>query len=187
MFRIVPAVLRATLAALAVMTSTLIAAAADPLDLKSLPRMPGDSELWTGGESLLYISPESVDATGRALREKFTAAGWHLFDMGAMYESQTEEDFSGQDFTNGTHAIHVYVMSAPAMDNKTSVQYDLRSVAEPLPVPKDAAKVSYNFLQTTLSCESAQPAEALSEFYKIELKARGWTPFDFCPGSQAVA
>ncbi len=177
MFGLFPAAARAMLAAVTISATSLIATAADPLDLKSLPRMPGETDLFTVGESLLYISPESVDATGRALREKLTAAGWHLFDMGRVYEGQTEEDYSGQDFTNGTHTIQVYVVSAPAKDNKTSVQYDLLTVAEPLPVPKDATKLAYNFLGTTLSCESAQPAEVLFEFYKTELKARGWTLF----------
>ena len=177
MFGLFPAAARAMLAAVLVAATAFVATAADPLDLKSLPRMPGETDLFTVGDSLLYISPESVDVTGRALREKFTAAGWLLFDMGRVYEGETEESYSGQDFTNGTHSIHVYVVSAPAKDNKTSVQYDLRTVAEPLPVPKDATKLAYNFLGTTLSCESTQAAEAIFEFYKTELKARGWTLF----------
>ena len=159
-----------------ILTATL-ARATNDLDWKAVPQMPGATEVFVVGESLLYMSPESVDATGRKLRDLMAADGWHLFDFGHIYEDQTADNYEQQYFVKGRHAINVYVMAAPAKDNRTSVQYGTYPVAEPMPVPKDATRLVYSYRQAAMACESAQAADPLFEFYKTELKALGWTRF----------
>ncbi len=174
------AIARAVLSGVAILPLLVVVSAtvqaAEPFDLKSLPQADGATEVFVVGESLLYMSPATVDATGKALREKLTTEGWLLFDMGGgAYESQTADSYTQQDFIKGPHAFSVYVSSAPAKNNRTSVQYDTYHIAEPLPQPKDATELGFDIRNAHLECLSAQTIPALFEFYRTELATLGWT------------
>ena len=149
------------------------AGAAEPLDIKSVPRIAGDTEMWTNGDVLLYMSPLDPDQTGKTLRQQLTVDGWTLYDA-PPYEKQTEDTFVTQDFKKGPYAISVYVTAAPAKNNRTSVQYGVYPVAEPLPNPKDATELGFSYNKAHLECLSAQSPEQLLEFYRTELAASGW-------------
>ncbi|MEQ1651365.1 MAG: hypothetical protein ABL897_02645 [Hyphomicrobium sp.] len=173
MFQRIASVLRVVLG-LATLTASIAVARADAaLDIKSIPRMPGHTEVWNNDETLLYMSPETPEATGKALRATLTADGWTLYDS-PPYEQQTEDSFQTQDFKKGPHAISVYVVAAPAKNNRTSVQYGIYPVAEPLPHPKDAIELGFSLRSAHLECISAQSVDQLFDFYKAELASAGW-------------
>ncbi len=164
--------------AAAVLTATLLAFAAAPaqaaeLDVQTIPRVPGSTDVHAFPSTILYTAPASVADTGKVLYDLLTAAGWQRFEA-PPYEAQHADVYTQYDMKKGPDAISVYVIMAPAKGNTTSVQYGTYPGTENLPVPKDATEIAYSIRAPHLECLSAQPPEALLDFYRKELTALGW-------------
>lgn len=150
-----------------------VAIADTPFDIKAVPRIEGASDLIVAGTNVIYVSPETPQATGKKLREILLADGWYLFDS-PPFEDRDETSFEQQKFIRGADAISVYAVTAPAMANRTSVQYSLIPIALPLPIPKDATRLGYSMTAPHLEAFSSQKPAELLDFYASELGKSGW-------------
>lgn len=160
------------LAALLV-TAPDIAIADAPFDIKTVPRIDSASDLIVAGTNVIYLSPETPDATGKKLREILLADGWYLFDS-PPFEDRDEASFEQQKFIRGADAISVYTVTAPARENRTSVQYSLIPIALALPIPKDATRLGFSMTGPHLEAFSSQKPAELLDFYASELGKSGW-------------
>ena len=151
-------------------------ALAAELDVHTIPRVPGATDVHAFPGTILYTSPTSVDDTGKAIYDLLTAGGWQRFEA-PPYEAQGAGEYTQYDMKKGPHAISVYVMMAPAKGNATSVQYGVYPDTENLPVPADATEIAYSIRAPHLECLSKQTPEALLDFYRKELTALGWARF----------
>ena len=167
--RILRALTRVILAASIATT----AAAQTAFDITTVPRMPGFSDVIVAGTNVIYLSPETPDATGKALRALLQAQGWTLFDS-PPFEDRDEQSFEQQKFIRGADAISVYTVTAPARDNRTSVQYSLIPLPAALPIPKDATRLGYSMTAPHLEAFSSQKPAELLDFYTAELGKSGW-------------
>lgn len=163
--------------AIAIVTAfclTATAAIADPkFDITSVPRINGASDLIVAGTNVIYLSPETPEATGKALRALLLVDGWYLFDS-PPFEDRDETTFDQQKFIRGADAISVYTVAAPARDNRTSVQYSLIPIAVPLPIPKDATRLGFSMTGQHLEAFSSQKPVELLDYYSAELGKSGW-------------
>ena len=135
--------------------------------------MPGFSDVIVAGTNVIYISPETPDATGKALRTLLQAQGWMLFDS-PPFEDRDETNYEQQKFIRGGDAISVYTVVAPARENRTSVQYSLIPIPAALPIPKDATRLGFSITGIHLEAFSSQKPAELLEFYVSEFGKSGW-------------
>lgn len=154
-------------------TAPNIAIADQAFDIKAVPRIDGASDLIVAGTNVIYVSPETPEATGKKLREILLADGWYLFDS-PPFEDRDETSFEQQKFIRGADAISVYTVTAPAQNNRTSVQYSLIPIPAVLPIPKDATRLGFSITGPHLEAFSSQMPQELLEFYTAELGKSGW-------------
>lgn len=160
-------------AAFALSASVATVSAATAFDITAVPRVPGFTDVIVAGTNVIYVSPETPKATGKALRTLLQAQGWMQFDE-PPFEDRDDANFLQQQFIRGADAISVYAVSAPAMNNRTSVQYSLIPLPAALPIPKDATRLGYSTREPHLECFTSQKPAELLDFYAAELGKSGW-------------
>ena len=160
-------------AAFALSASVATVSAETAFDITAVPRVPGFTDVIVAGTNVIYVSPETPEATGKALRTLLQAQGWMQFDE-PPFEDRDDANFLQQQFIRGADAISVYAVSAPAMNNRTSVQYSLIPLPAALPIPKDATRLGYSTREPHLECFTSQKPAELLDFYAAELGKSGW-------------
>lgn len=144
-------------------------------DTTRLPRLSGAKVLFASPSSTIYSSADPVQ---RAYEQVITALvndGWQ------PYESPTASTTNNPTLRilalrKGADALSLFITVAPAQgNNATSVTYTDVVLANDLPFPKDATAIKFDPDKPFLSLTTTQTVEASLDYFRDELRKRGWS------------
>ena len=145
-------------------------------DTSKLPRPSGAREIFASPGSTIFTSPDGVAATADAMTKGLEGLGWQRYI--APFTSYSNDPSSAiLSFKKGAQGLSAYVTVAPAQNNATSVQLSLVPLAVDLPFPRGATQIEFAPGRPYLGALAAQSPDALMTFFRIELGARGWSPW----------
>ena len=142
-------------------------------DSSRLPRVPGAKEVFASPATTIFTSPDSVAQTADALDKALAAGGWQQYVAPNTAYSQ-DPKMRAMSLKKGAQALSVFITIAPAQNNATSVQYAALPLKTDLPFTKDASAVQYSPDRPLLTLITAEPVDKTLDFYRRELRARGW-------------
>jgi hypothetical protein len=133
--------------------------------LSKLPRPAGAKPLFENELSVMLISDKSPEAAAKEVKDLLAGKGWETYgDAGGIQYF----------FKQKGALLNVMVNPAPAQDNKTSVMYSAEQMSVDLPAPREATRIQYADITTTLSVDTPQSEEEMLKFYREKLAAMGW-------------
>ena len=143
------------------------------LDARTLPVSKGGKSLYGSSTSSMFVGQGSVaeetDFLVKALHEK----GWQRYEP--PHTSQAESpDMQQFNLRNQGYLVSVFVSKAPAQDNKTVVQYQVRTIAHELPAPADARSVEFDDERQILMCEAPGDVVDAEKFYRDAMPKAGF-------------
>lgn len=144
------------------------------IPLTDLPA-PGNAEKMHGFVStLMYKSPDGVEETAMACREKMLADGW------SPYGGAGDTDY----FRRNAVMAKVRTMSAPAQGGATVINYSTELLSLELPAAPFADGFRYSDGTTDIMFDCDKTAEEAHAFYRGRLAPLGWTattdkPFEY--------
>ncbi|HEX4411043.1 MAG TPA: hypothetical protein VH206_19910 [Xanthobacteraceae bacterium] len=168
-----------------------------PFHTQHLPRIAGAKEIYASDATTYFSAPNTVAQTADLVEKALGADGWQRY--GAPHATEMVSDTTTvMSFKKGPIGLGVLITVAPPPNNQnnttqnnpaqtstnqagatqssvSNVQYNETTLANDLPMPKDATEIAFDpnrpFL-TLVSTES--PNEAL-DFYRKELTPLGWS------------
>ena len=122
-----------------------------------------------------YYSANSVAEEADWLEKSLAADGWQKFERFASSASAIG-NFRMWDLRKHGYALDVYISSAPAQGNKTSVQYSVTALGHELPSPPEATNVKFEDDAWKMRCEAPGDVKTVGEFYQKAMPAAGYKP-----------
>jgi hypothetical protein len=147
-------------------------------DTRTLPRMTDarsgdDPGTFPNYSHSMYTTAESIEAAEAFTRKAMAAAGWQEFSDRL---SDNRRPKGSLNFRNRAVAVSVDISTAPALGNKTAVQYNASVLSAEVPTPADAADVRLEDRERfRMQFETGLSVQEVVDFYKKELPALGWT------------
>jgi hypothetical protein len=143
------------------------------LDTRTLPRSDGSKLLHGSQTHTIYTTPYEVVAEAEWISKTLSAQGWQRYIRAKASKSKSDKlrmfNLRKQGYT-----LSVFVSTAPAEGNQTSVQYGVSALGHELPAPDDAVGVEFDDTAWTLDCELPRPMEAGVDFYRQAMPAAGY-------------
>lgn len=145
------------------------------LDAGSLPQSEGAKPTYGSSTLHMYVAKGSVAEEVDFVRKAFTEHGWQEFTPPntAMVDDPEHRQFT---FRNKGYLVSGSVGVAPAQQNKTMVQYQVRTLAHELPAPADAVKVEYDDERWMLNCEVPGGLGVAESYYLKTMPELGYKP-----------
>ena len=128
-----------------------------------LPVPPGTKSVYVGEPTAMYSTEAAVAATADAIRNLFAAQGW------VPYGNAGNSDF----FKQNANLATVTVLSAPAQDGKTMIQYSNQLISADIPAPPDVEDLRYIDEPPELTFATTNQ-DAIVDLYRKTLAAAGW-------------
>ncbi len=161
----------ALVCAAAVTAGSLSAYAAT--DTTRLPRLAGAKVLYASPSSTIFTSADPVQRAYEQVITTLVSEGWQ------PYESPTASTTNNPTLRilalrKGKDALSLFMTVAPAQGNATSITYTDVVLANDLPFPKDATAIKFDPDKPFLSLTTTQTVEASLDYFRNELRQRGW-------------
>ncbi len=128
-----------------------------------LPVPPGTKSVYVGEPTAMYSTEAAVAATADAIRNLFAAQGW------VPYGNAGNSDF----FKQNANLATATVLSTPAQDGKTMIQYSNQLISADIPAPPDVEDLRYIDEPPELTFATTNQ-DAIVDFYRKTLAAAGW-------------
>jgi len=144
------------------------------LNTSKLPRVAGAKEIFASPASTIFTTPNPVAQTADAVDKALAADGWQKY-VAPHTSVSSDENQRLISLKKGPLALGVFVTTAPAQGNATSVQYNAAVLKNDLPFPKDATNIEFDPNKPLLMLVSAEPIEKTLDFYRKELSPHGWS------------
>ena len=144
------------------------------LNTSKLPRIAGAKEIFASPASTIFTTPNPVAQTADAVDKALAADGWQKY-VAPHTSVSSDENQRLISLKKGPLALGVFVTTAPAQGNATSVQYNAAVLKNDLPFPKDATNIEFDPNKPLLMLVSAEPIEKTLDFYRKELSPHGWS------------
>ena len=144
------------------------------VDLGTLPQVADAEAGFAAPNTLIYLSPSSVVDVARFTRNELAAQGWHEYSPPNSATADSA-DLQTRTFIQNGLELTAYITTAPAQDNKTSVQYSVVLLPLDLPLASDAAQVQFDKTEPYLEYTSADSPANLADFYRQAMTGLGWT------------
>jgi hypothetical protein len=143
------------------------------LDVQTLPRSEGAKLLYGSQTQTIYTTANTVAADAQWIAKSLSAQGWQRYVRAKASEAESDQR-KIFDFRKQGYALNVFVNTAPAQGNQTSVQYAVHALAHELPAPPDAIGVEFDDDAWTLRCEMPGTMDAGVAFYRQAMPAAGY-------------
>jgi hypothetical protein len=151
-----------------------------PFNTPKLPRVAGAKEIYASDGSTIFSTPNPVAQTAGQVEKALGADGWVRY--GRPHATQVANDSTEvMSFKKGPIGLDVLVTLAPAQGNQngtqaatSNVQYSETTLANDLPLPKDATDVEFDPNRPLLMLVSSQSASEALDFYRKQLAPLGW-------------
>jgi hypothetical protein len=160
----------------AALAAACSAGADEGLDTSRLPRLDGAKEIFANPVTTSFTTPISVAQSADAVARLLTATGWQQYGR-PFASNPTGQPVRIMSFKKGPQALSVFVVTAPAQGNATSVSYTAVLLATDLPFPQDAADIAYDPDRPYLTLVTAATVDATLDFYRRQLGTLGWSPW----------
>ncbi len=144
------------------------------VDLSKLPQMADAETGFVAPNTLIYFSPSSVVDVARFTRNELAAQGWHEFIQPNSTTADNAEMQIRSYIQNGLE-LTAFITTAPAQDNKTSVQYSTTLLPLDVPVAAGADQIQFDKTEPYLEYISADSPDSLADFYRQAMAALGWS------------
>lgn len=145
------------------------------LDARELPVSPGGKSLYGSSTSSMYVGQGSVKEEVDFIVKDLNSKGWRRYDR-PNSSSAESEDSQQFDMRNQGYLVSLYASKAPAQDNKTVVQYQVRTIAHELPAPLDATNLKFDDARVELTCDAPGDVSQLFKFYSEAMPKVGCKP-----------
>ena len=143
------------------------------IDLAALPQAADAEEGFSAPNTLIYFSPSAVTDVATFTRQELAAQGWHIYTRPNTATADNSDSQSLAFIQNGLE-LSAFISTAPAQDNKTSVQYAVRLLPLDLPVDDQAVALEFDEHEPFLSYQTSTSRDALTDFYQKQMAAAGW-------------
>lgn len=142
------------------------------LDARTLPQSEGATPSHGSSTLHMYVARGSVAEESKFIEQAFAKLGWQQFvpPHTSMADDPDHRQFT---FRKQGYVASASVGVAPAQQNKTMVQYQVRTLAHELPAPLKATKVEFDDDRVTLDCDIPDDLEAVDKFYAQAMPAAG--------------
>ncbi len=144
------------------------------VDLSTLPQMADAEAGFAAPNTLIYFSPSSVADVARFIRTELAAQGWHEYSRPNTTAADSADMQTRSFIQNGLELI-VFIATAPAQGNKTSVQYSTVLLPLDVPIAAGANQVQFDETEPYLEYTSSDSPASLADFYRQAMAAFGWT------------
>lgn len=134
------------------------------LAIRDLTPPAGFDQLFGGEFSAIYLTDADRPTALTAYQKMLTQAGWTPFG------SAGEQLF----FKQNALRLSVYITTAPAQQNKTSVTLSCELMSVDFPAPPAAEQIEYAESTTTLSFVTRQSPADVFDFYRQHLAEGQW-------------
>ena len=132
--------------------------------LEKLPVPEGATPLFSGPVSTSYTTDASVEDTAAALRKLLAAQGWEPY--GAAGDVQY--------YRQKAIRLSARVLSAPAQDGKTMIDYSSVLMSAELPAPPEAEGLQYAETPTQIFFETSKSHDEVADYYATRLNEWQW-------------
>ncbi|MBA2124817.1 hypothetical protein DLM45_01075 [Hyphomicrobium methylovorum] len=161
------------------------ALAADALDASKLPRVSGTKDVFASPATTIFTTSTPVADSAEGTRKALTEDGWQQYAPSST--AQANETMSLASFKKGAQGLSVYVTVAPAQNNATSVTYSFVNLINDLPFPPQATDIFYDDNVPRLTSVTPDAVEAVADYFRTQLIARGWSPWSKEQEAKAAA
>lgn len=134
------------------------------LDLEKLPRPAGLQKIYAGPVSSMFVTEASVEEAAVQCSEALTAAGW------MRYSNDVQPLFLKRNAIR----LSVFIVIAPAQQNKSSVTYSAELMSVELDPPPKCSQIHYADSTTALHFDSRLSIDDVIAFYREHLAKSGW-------------
>ncbi len=135
------------------------------IDFEKIPKPADLQKLYAGPVSIILLSPASVEDARTQCSEALLKAGWITYS-GA--------DDGPRFFKRNAIRLTVFVVAAPAQQNKTSVTYSAELMSVELDPPPESTLIHYADSITSLNFDSKLSIDDVVAFYRKQLESLGW-------------
>jgi hypothetical protein len=149
------------------------ALAAFAVDTSRLPRITGSREVYSSPTSTSFITRESVARAFELTASALINDDWQPYDDPST--PRTSDASIRMSFKKEGRALSLFIATAPAQANATSVSYTEVALRNDLPFPKGATRIKFDPERPYLSFVTAQDAEATVDYFRNELRRLGWS------------
>jgi hypothetical protein len=143
------------------------------LDARTLPRSEGAKLLHESPTRTIYTTTKPVAAEAEWIAKTLSAQGWQRYVRAKAAKAESDQR-AVLDFRKRGYAMHVFMATASAQGNRTSVHYTALALAHELPAPPDATDVEFDDDAWTLQCDMPRPMDAGVAFYRQAMPAAGY-------------
>jgi hypothetical protein len=134
------------------------------VDLEKLPKPSNLETVYVGPVSAIYTSPQSVDDATKACVDALTQSGW------ARYSDDTQP----LSFKKNAIRLTLFVVAAPAQQDKTSVTYSTELMSVELDPPPELTRNSYADNLAAIHFDTKLSIDDTIQFYREHLGSLGW-------------
>jgi hypothetical protein len=134
------------------------------VSLGKLPVPQGATQLFAGPVSTSYVTETPAAETADAVRELLVAEGWEPY--GAAGDVQY--------FRQKAIRLSARVLSAPAQDGKTMIDYSSVLMSAELPAPPEAEDLRYSDTPTQIFFDTSLTHQEVAEYYAKRLAEWQW-------------
>lgn len=132
--------------------------------LGDIPVPESAEQLYAFTGIMMYKSPDDVETTAKACRDKMLAAGW------SPYGGAGDTAYYRQNAVRAD----VRVMSAPAQNNATMISVSTTLLSVEMPAPTFADDFRYSDSTTAVSFDTDKTPQEVADYYREKLKPIGW-------------
>jgi hypothetical protein len=144
------------------------------IDVSTLPAPAGAKTIFKNVGTLMFTTEKSVADTASDVDAVLNKAGWrraHDIDGSAP----AEDEFRQWEYFQKGITLSVYVSTAPAQGNKTSVQYGSSLMDNDFLVPEDVRSMALSdYPDIEFRATSSKSLDQAIDFYLAELPKVGW-------------
>jgi hypothetical protein len=156
--------------------------AAFAVDTSRLPRISGSRELYASPKSTGFITRESIARAFEITATELINDDWQPYDDPST--PRTSDASIRMSFKKEGRALSLFVTTAPAQANATSVSYTEVALRNDLPFPKDATRIKFDPERPYLSFVTARDAETTLDYFRNEFRALGWSLWSVRDGAR---
>lgn len=133
-----------------------------PLD--KIPVPEGCKSLYSFPSTAAYVTEKPVKETAEACRKLLIAEGWKPY-------GEAGDTIS---FKQNAIELRAFISTAPAQDNKTSIQLSSSLMSVDLPAPEETEQLHYSDSPSQISFDSKSKIEEIAKYYRETLAKEGW-------------
>ncbi|MCZ8163889.1 MAG: hypothetical protein O9315_17940 [Beijerinckiaceae bacterium] len=164
----------AALIAVAGLSGAALAQATGPLDTSTLPRPPAVKQLVALPQTTIIVSADPVAVAAKAAMTLLEAQGWQRYES-AHGQAMPQPNTEMATLKKGGHGLTLFVQTAPAQGNATTISYTAMPLDRDLPFPAQASAIKFSPDRFHLDAQVKQSPDALLAFYRAELPKAGWS------------